>query len=230
MVKLKDIATDIYRGAGIKREEVTESGIPCVRYGEIYTTYNTWFDTCKSHTDLKYVPNPKYFEHGDILFAITGESVDDIAKSVAYVGHEKCLAGGDIVVMKHKQNPRYLAHVLATQAAREQKSKGKVKSKVVHSNVPSIEQIEIPLPSLDVQERYANVLDNFESLCNDLKIGLPAEIEARRKQYEYYRDLLLSFASDSSQSVNVEREREREQGSRGALKSNCSSSSSDSLG
>lgn len=210
MVKLKDIATDIYRGAGIKREEVTESGIPCVRYGEIYTTYNTWFDTCKSHTDLKYVPNPKYFEHGDILFAITGESVDDIAKSVAYVGHEKCLAGGDIVVMKHKQNPRYLAHVLATQAAREQKSKGKVKSKVVHSNVPSIEQIEIPLPSLDVQERYANVLDNFESLCNDLKIGLPAEIEARRKQYEYYRDLLLSFASDGSQSVNVERERERE--------------------
>lgn len=230
MVKLKDIATDIYRGTGIKREEVTESGIPCVRYGEIYTTYNTWFDTCKSHTDLKYVPNPKYFEHGDILFAITGESVDDIAKSVAYVGHEKCLAGGDIVVMKHKQNPRYLAHVLATQAAREQKSKGKVKSKVVHSNVPSIEQIEIPLPSLDVQERYANVLDNFESLCNDLKIGLPAEIEARRKQYEYYRDLLLSFASDSSQSVNVEREREREQGSRGALKSDCSSSSSDSRG
>lgn len=174
MVKLKDIATDIYRGTGIKREEVTKSGIPCVRYGEIYTTYNTWFDTCKSHTDLKYVPNPKYFEHGDILFAITGESVDDIAKSVAYVGHEKCLAGGDIVVMKHKQNPRYLAHVLATQAAREQKSKGKVKSKVVHSNVPSIEQIEIPLPSLDVQERYANVLDNFESLCNDLKsVSLP---------------------------------------------------------
>lgn len=133
MVKLKDIATDIYCGTGIKREEVTESGIPCVRYGEIYTTYNTWFDTCKSHTNLKYVPNPKYFEYGDILFAITGESVEDIAKSVAYVGHEKCLAGGDIVVMKHKQNPRYLVHVLATQGAREQKSKGKVKSKVVPS-------------------------------------------------------------------------------------------------
>lgn len=198
MVKLKDIATEIYRGTGIRREEVTESGIPCVRYGEIYTTYNTWFDTCKSHTDLKYVPNPKYFEHGDILFAITGESVEDIAKSVAYIGYEKCLAGGDIVVMKHKQNPRYLAHVLSTQAAREQKGRGKVKSKVVHSNVPSIEQIEIPLPSLDVQERYANVLDNFESICNDLNIGLPAEIEARQKQYEFYRDKLLSFKEVST--------------------------------
>ena len=208
MVTLKEIATSIYRGAGIKRDQVTEEGIPCVRYGEIYTTYNTWFDECVSHTKEEYVSSPKYFEHGDILFAITGESVEDIAKSIAYVGHDKCLAGGDIVVMKHQQNPRYLAHVLNTSLVREQKSKGKVKSKVVHSNVPSIEQIRIPLPSLEVQKRYADVLDNFEQICNDLNIGLPAETEARQKQYEYYRDALLSF--DNSYFVNVERERERE--------------------
>lgn len=207
-VRLGDIATDIFRGSGIKREEVTEDGVPCVRYGEIYTKYNTWFDSCISHTKPEYVPSPKFFEHGDILFAITGESVEDIAKSVAYVGHEKCLAGGDIVVLKHKQNPRYVAHALLTTDARAQKSKGKVKSKVVHASVQSIEDIEIPLPSLDVQERIANVLDNFDAICSDLNIGLPAEIEARNKQYAYYRDLLLSF--DSSQFGNVERERERE--------------------
>ena len=194
MITLGEIATDIYRGSGIKRDEVTEDGIPCVRYGEIYTQYNTWFDKCASHTQLECISNPKYFEHGDILFAITGESVEDIAKSIAYIGHDKCLAGGDIVVMKHQQNPRYLAHVLNTSMSREQKRKGKVKSKVVHSNVSSIAQIKIPLPSLDVQKRYADVLDNFEQICNDLKIGLPAEIEARQKQYEYYRDLLLTFA------------------------------------
>lgn len=192
-IKLKDIAVDIYRGAGIKREEVTETGVPCVRYGEIYTTYNTWFDACVSHTKLEYVSNPKYFEHGDILFAITGESVEDIAKSVAYIGNEKCLAGGDIVVLKHNQEPRYLAHVLSTYEARQQKSKGKIKSKVVHSSVPAIEDIEIPLPSIEVQRRYADVLDNFEKICNDLNIGLPAEIEARQRQYEYYRDKLLNF-------------------------------------
>ena len=198
MVELKEIATDIYRGAGIKRDELCDNGIPCVRYGEIYTQYNTWFDECISHTTEDVVSNPKYFEHGDILFAITGESVEDIAKSVAYVGHEKCLAGGDIVVMKHDQNPRYLAHVLSTSYARAQKSKGKVKSKVVHSNVPSIEKITIPLPSLEIQDRYANALDNFESVCNNLKIGLPAEIEAHQKQYEYYRDVLLTFAETGS--------------------------------
>lgn len=206
MVRLKEIATSIYRGAGIKIDQVTEVGIPCVRYGEIYTTYNTWFDECVSHTKEEYVPSPKYFEHGDILFAITGESVEDIAKSIAYVGHDKCLAGGDIVVMKHEQNPRYLAHVLNTSMAREQKSKGKVKSKVVHSNVPSIEQIEIPLPSLDVQKRYAEVLDNFEKICNDLNIGLPAEIDARQKQYEFYRNLLLTFAETGNIIAQTDRQ------------------------
>ncbi len=192
-VKLKDIASCFYRGSGIKRDQITEDGIPCVRYGEIYTTYNTWFEKCVSHTKLEYIQSPKFFEYGDVLFVITGESVEDIAKSVAYLGYDKCLAGGDIVVMKHNQNPRYLAHVLATKNAREQKSKGKVKSKVVHSSVPSIEEIEIPLPSRNIQEKYANILDNFETICNDIYKGIPAEIEARQKQYEYYRERLLTF-------------------------------------
>lgn len=63
-------------------------------------------------------------------------------------------------------------------------------------NVPSVSElklIELPLPSLTVQKKLVNVLDNFESICTDLNIGLPAEIEARQKQYEYYRDKLLSF-------------------------------------
>ena len=80
---IEEIAVDIYRGSGIKRDELTESGIPCVRYGEIYTTYDVWFDKCVSHTKEENVKSPKYFEEGDILFAIAGESVEDIAKSTA---------------------------------------------------------------------------------------------------------------------------------------------------
>lgn len=63
-------------------------------------------------------------------------------------------------------------------------------------NVPSVEElkaIKIPLPTLDVQERLVHVLNNFETICSDLNIGLPAEIEARQKQYEFYRDKLLTF-------------------------------------
>jgi len=98
---LGEIATDIYRGSGITREQNTPTGTPCVRYGEIYTTYNIWFDKCVSYTDEKLINSNKYFEYGDVLFAITGESVEDIAKSCAYVGNEKCLAGGDIIVLMY---------------------------------------------------------------------------------------------------------------------------------
>ena len=57
-----------------------------------------------------------------------------------------------------------------------------------------VKNFTIPLPPLDIQQRIVNVLDNFDAICSDLKIGLPAEIDARKKQYEYYRDLLLTFA------------------------------------
>lgn len=206
--RLGDIATAIYRGAGIKRDEVTETGIPCVRYGEIYTTYNVTFNNCVSHTDEDKIQNKKYFEHGDVLFAITGESVEEIAKSCVYLGHDKCLAGGDIVVLKHNQNPKYMAYVLSTTNAQSQKSKGKVKSKVVHSSVPAISDIIIPIPPLAEQEKIANMIERFDHLCNDISNGLPAEIEARKKQYEYYRDTLLSFDDKAcSHIVKVERER-----------------------
>ena len=191
--KLGDIAIDIYRGTGIKKDEVTEKGIPCVRYGEIYTKYNIWFDKCFSHTIEENIKNRKYFEYGDVLFAITGESVKEISKSCVYIGNDKCLAGGDIVVLKHNQNPKYMGYVLSTTNAQIQKSKGKVKSKVVHSSVPDISDIIIPVPPLEEQERIVKILDRFDALCNDISSGLPAEIEMRKKQYEYYRDKLLTF-------------------------------------
>lgn len=57
----------------------------------------------------------------------------------------------------------------------------------------SLSQIRIPIPPLSEQRRIVAILDQFETLVNDLSIGLPAELEARRKQYEYYRDKLLTF-------------------------------------
>ena len=194
---LGEIAVDIFRGNGIKREQVTDNGTPCVRYGEIYTTYGIWFDKCVSHTDEKEIPNKKYFGYGDILFAITGESVEEIAKSTAYVGHEKCLAGGDIVVLKHTQNPKYLSYALSTSFAQAQKSKGKVKSKVVHSSVPAIRDIRIPLPPLPVQQEIVRILDSFTELTAELM----AELTARKKQYEYYCQKVFTFDNSTIEWV-----------------------------
>lgn len=98
------------------------------------------------------------------------------------------MAGGDIVVVKHTQNPKYLSYALATTEARKQKSAGKVKSKVVHSSVPAIKKISIPIPPLAVQSEIVRILDNFTEFTAELT----AELTARKKQYEYYRKLLFT--------------------------------------
>ncbi|MBQ3691069.1 MAG: restriction endonuclease subunit S, partial [Bacteroidales bacterium] len=186
MKTIDSLQTDMYRGSGITREQIRLEGVPCVRYGEIYTTYNYWFEECVSHTDEQIINSKKYFEHGDILFAITGESVEDIGKSIAYLGHNKCLAGGDIIVMKHNQNPKYLAYALSTPDAIAQKGFGKTKLKVVHTNAPSLKAIVLPIPTLPEQQRIADRLDTLSAnvnalqtnytetitLCNDLKQAL----------------------------------------------------------
>ncbi len=64
-----------------------------------------------------------------------------------------------------------------------------------------MEKIKIPLPPLEEQERIVNILDRFDALCNALTCGLPAEIEARRKQYAYYRDKLLTFKNISDKNI-----------------------------
>lgn len=76
--------------------------------------------------------------------------------------------------------------------------KAAIAKKVAGGTVKSIpmaemKKLQLPVPPLDVQERLVYVLDNFDAICSDLNIGLPAEINARQKQYEYYRDKLLTF-------------------------------------
>lgn len=163
---LGELTTEMYRGSGIKRDQITKEGIPCVRYGEIYTTYNIAFDKCVSHTKEELLSSPKYFEHGDLLFAITGESVEDIGKTIAYLGYEKCLCGGDIICMKHKQNPKFMGYALSTDSAIRQKGIGKTKLKVVHTNAPALKAIIVPVPPLSEQQ---HIVEQLDSLSKNVK-------------------------------------------------------------
>lgn len=182
--KLGDIANDMYRGSGIKREQVTDTGIPCVRYGEIYTTYNIAFDKCASHTNEEIISSPKYFETGDILFAITGESVEEIGKSIAYLGKEKCMCGGDIVVMKHSQYPKYLSYALSSPKAIKQKGLGKTKLKVVHTNIPSLKEISIPVPPLSEQKEVVEYLDSSFAKIDKLKENAAKNLEEAKALFQ----------------------------------------------
>ena len=76
-------------------------------------------------------------------------------------------------------------------------------------NLKQLNDFVIPLPQLSVQERLVQVLDNFDAICSDLKIGLPAEIEARQKQYEFYRDALLTYAA-TGKTILTDRQTDRQ--------------------
>ncbi len=104
--------------------------------------------------------------------------------------------------------PRYYYHYMRS-AFLPYIQKSMFQGSVASIRRPMLNAFPVPVPSLDVQKRLVNVLDNFETICTDLDIGLPAEIEARQKQYEYYRDLLLTFAETGS-SILTDRQTDRQ--------------------
>lgn len=98
-----------------------------------------------------------------------------------------------ILVTKEGISSRYVSHALQAYGEGICRTTKKQGGTVDSLDFQKVLAYKIPVPPLDVQNRIVNVLDNFEKICSDLNIGLPAEIEARQKQYEYYRDKLLSF-------------------------------------
>ena len=124
-------------------------------------------------------------------------------------------SNGDVLVVhnnnKKELRSRYLFHVLSSESFFDYNIANSRGAKMPRGNKQRIMEYQFSIPSLQVQDKIVDTLDNFEKICNDLNIGLPAEIDARQKQYEYYRDTLLSFAeTDKLPQVDNERERERE--------------------
>ncbi len=175
------------KGAGISKEEVHSDGdIQCIRYGEIYSKYDISVFTTYSKTYENRIPSKVYLDYGDILFSATGELVEEIGKNIVYLGKEKCLAGGDIIVGKHQQNPRFLNYSLYCSASQIQKSKGKAKLKVVHISSANIGNVVIAVPDLNEQKKIADFLDEKCSKITKL-------IDMKQKKIEYLKSMKKSL-------------------------------------
>ena len=103
-----------------------------------------------------------------------------------------------ILVTKEGISSRYVSYALQAYGENIRRTTKKQGGTVDSLDFQKVLAYKIPVPPIDVQDRIVNVLDNFEKICSDLNIGLPAEIEARQKQYEYYRDKLLTFAENGN--------------------------------
>ena len=104
---------------------------------------------------------------------------------------------GDVLVIRAENNsivlPQFLYHVLASDDFFGYDNNNAKGAKMPRGDKASVMKYQFMLPTLEKQIKIVTILDRFDSLCNDISKGLPAEIEARQKQYEYYRDKLLTF-------------------------------------
>ena len=192
LVPIKDIGK-LQRGRRFTRNDMVGEGIPAIHYGEIYTTYGHKTDSTASFVKDEIEPQLRFAQPGDVIIAAVGETVADVGTGVAWLGTAPVAYHDDSFALHHNQDPRYVSHALRTSEYHRQKDRYVSRAKVKRLSARGIEQIRIPLPALGEQRRIADILDDFDALINDLTLGLPAEIEARRKQYEYYRDRLLTF-------------------------------------
>jgi len=185
--------SQLVRGNGLQKKDFTESGVGCIHYGQIYTYYRLFTDKTKSFVSPELAKTLRAVEPNDIIMTNTSENIEDVCKPVVWLGKETIVTGGHATIIKHQQNAKYLAYFFQTEAFSRQKRKLATGTKVIDVSASNLANVSIPLPSLEEQARIVAILDRFDALTNDLTQGLPAEIAARRKQYEYYRDRLLSF-------------------------------------
>lgn len=160
---LKDLGT-FSKGKGILKEQTVSSGIPCVRYGEIYTTHNYVINTFKSFITEEIAKESRQIKKGDILFAGSGETIEEIGKSVAFMNDERAYAGGDVIILStnNKINPICLSYALETDAVKKQKRKFGQGNSVVHIYASDLSKIKLLLPLLPEQDDIADCLKTWD--------------------------------------------------------------------
>ncbi len=179
------------RGSGIKKDETSAEGFPCVRYGQLYTTYKTRFSEAVSHVPQKIFNGCKKAHKSDILMALTGENEYDIALAVAYEGEEELAIGGDMTrFFNHCMNPLYLTYVLNSRYGILCKSKMATGNIIVHISNDKLATIPIPLPHLEEQNR---IVAKIEEL-------LPY-VDRYAEAYEKLEQFNAKFPEDMKKSI-----------------------------
>ncbi|GAA8937748.1 restriction endonuclease subunit S [Helicobacter pylori] len=190
--KLGDIG-EFTRGNGLLKSDLQDKGRPVVHYGQIHTQYNLSIDKTISYVNDALFHRLKKAKPNDILIATTSENVKDVGKSIAWLGNEEIAFSGDMYSYSTNENPKFIIYYFQTWFFQKEKEKKITGTKVMRIHENDLKKITIPIPPLEIQQEIVKILDQFSILTTDLLAGIPAEIEARKKQYEYYREKLLSF-------------------------------------
>ena len=165
------------KGYGIRRDDTSREGFPCIRYGEIYTKYENFVSDLTARIPLDVARSASPIKTGDLLFAGSGETADEIGRCVAYLGEEQAYAGGDIIVLTPVgQNSLYLGYLLNHSTVAVQKARVAQGDAVVHISAANLARVQFFLPPVEEQAAISGVL-----------FGMDADIIALKRRRDKIR-------------------------------------------
>lgn len=176
---------EFIRGNGLQKSDLKETGTGAIHYGQIHTYYGIWATETKSFVGEPLASKLRKARPGDLVIATTSEDDKAVAKAVAWIGNDEVAVSGDAYIYRHTLEPKYAAYFFQSEQFQDQKKRHITGAKVRRISGESLAKIRAPVPPLEIQREIVKVLDTFTKL--------EAELEARRRQYKYYRDALLTF-------------------------------------
>ena len=189
-IRLGDVG-EFSKGKGIAKKDLSETGIPCVRYGELYTAHHFHIKNYHSFISTKVACESKKLSQGDILFAGSGETLEEIGKCASFLDSNEAYAGGDVIIMSPNQrkfNSAFLGYYLNSALVRRQTHRLGQGHSVVHIYAKDLKLIDVSLPPLSEQKRIATIL----STCDEEIETLRQLAEARQRQKRGLMQQLLT--------------------------------------
>jgi type I restriction enzyme S subunit len=152
------------KGSGVKKDETRSGDLACIRYGEIYTHHNDYARSFNSWISREVANTATPLRRGDVLFAGSGETKEEIGKCVTFVDDIEAYAGGDIVILRpNGANSLFLGYLLNTPAVASQKASRGQGDAVVHISASALASINLSLPTPDEQAAISTVLFDMDA-------------------------------------------------------------------
>ncbi len=174
------------KGKGISKSEVKSYGIQCIRYGEIYTSYDHFVRETTSFINEESAKLSELIRNGDIVFAGSGETVEDIGKAVTYLGDKPCYVGGDTIIMHPNDtiDSMFLTYYLSSTQVKKQMKKLGQGSSIIHIYLEGIKKILIAVPSIDEQCLIGSLFETIDNRIHLFKESKQEFIQLKKSLME----------------------------------------------